>query len=486
MKQKDILNYPLFPYALIFLTIAITFSHFLNFFFIHDDFNLLIKTKYRWNDLISIVTIYNNSFTPVINILLKLIYSFFSYQVEAYYLFMLSLHFLNSCLVYKFALYLTRNKILALVSAIFFAITFSHWEAVYWLAGGLEHMVPTCFVLACNICWFQYLSGQNMKNNYILSVLFFVLALLSKESSMGLIFLLLLQKFFLFTDKERNDKFNFKEWIEPYIVFIVILPVYLFLFRLAVWDSQNFSLLKDPLCAVKSGINYLYMLFLPDATIQYTAPHIMRLSESLYFFMLKFQKFSVPILSIIFIAGFIKGNNLVRFLLTFIVLTIGPVIFIEGRAYRYLYMPSVGFSILVGLFWCFWWKRFKNSFGKTILLSLLVVTFCGNWFAHQMAQKVRVASASHRKVTLEKFLNATKSVPHQTNIALINIPTHRPGGYHDSILLEESFSFFSGRKNIFRMELGKPVCIVCSGGDMLKGSFKLDVGQLINTDDPFM
>lgn len=102
----------------------------------------------------------------------------------------LLLHLLNTLLIYalgRFTLIGWRTSALA---AAFFAVHERHHEAVIWYAA-LPELLVFFFALLCVLCWGQWLSGNGQsRRSYLLALLCFALALLSKESAVIVVALL--------------------------------------------------------------------------------------------------------------------------------------------------------------------------------------------------------------------------------------------------------------------------------------------------------
>jgi hypothetical protein len=94
----------------------------------------------------------------------------------------LSLHILATWLVFAFGAVKQIGWKLSFLAAAFFAVYEGHQEAVMWFAAIPEVLV-FIFVLASILCWLLWLQSEGARKAMLAaSLLFFVLALLSKES----------------------------------------------------------------------------------------------------------------------------------------------------------------------------------------------------------------------------------------------------------------------------------------------------------------
>lgn len=92
----------------------------------------------------------------------------------------LLLHILCSVLVFFFARRILRGNAAPLLAALIFAVHPAHAESVAWISGRTDQLA-TVFALASILAFFTY-DGSGKRSWYIVSLLLFLGALLSKES----------------------------------------------------------------------------------------------------------------------------------------------------------------------------------------------------------------------------------------------------------------------------------------------------------------
>jgi hypothetical protein len=102
-----------------------------------------------------------------------------------YYAGMILLHVLNTWLIFALGGWNVIGYRVAALAAGFFAIYEGHQEAVMWVAASNEPLM-VLFGLAAFVCWIQFLNDRGALW-YALSLLSFVIALLSKESAVVLV-----------------------------------------------------------------------------------------------------------------------------------------------------------------------------------------------------------------------------------------------------------------------------------------------------------
>jgi glycosyltransferase involved in cell wall biosynthesis len=104
----------------------------------------------------------------------------------------LIVHIANSCMVLLLGLWRPIGWKISAVAACFFAVSQRHSEAVVWYAA-LPELLVFFFAIASFLCWVCWLQSEKLKAlSLVGSLVFFGLALLSKESAVALVPLLAL------------------------------------------------------------------------------------------------------------------------------------------------------------------------------------------------------------------------------------------------------------------------------------------------------
>ena len=264
-------------------------------------------------------------------------YSVWGLNVIGYHLANILLHILVALCVYWLVSILFSNKLLSLLSGIFFVSHPVQTETVASISIRGD-LLSTLFILLCFIFYIKLLSKNNA-SSYIIIALTYILALLSKENALIIPFLVLIYHY-VFGKKIRFNKF---------ILLLVITFAYLFL-RTAVLSSAPlrtytiigiFHRIPGFFIAIS---NYVRILIFPfDLHAEY--------GEKL--FNLADPKALLGILiSFLLIAYALrkrKANSLISFSICWFFLTLLPVsnIYPIGfyMAEHYLYLPSIGFFL---------------------------------------------------------------------------------------------------------------------------------------------
>lgn len=111
----------------------------------------------------------------------------FGLNAELFYWASIALHAIVSLLVYFWVVRVTRNRLAAWASALFFSAYAIHQEAVMWISAANELILAlSCLVFL--LLWEHYLAATSHKGiRYALVLAAFAIALLSKEAAAALV-----------------------------------------------------------------------------------------------------------------------------------------------------------------------------------------------------------------------------------------------------------------------------------------------------------
>jgi len=270
-------------------------------------------------------------------------------------------------LIYKFINDLVANKNIALISAYLYAVSATHFGHLYYLAT-FQELGMTCFVLL------SCLSFIRRKN--FLSLIFFILGLMSKETAIVTPFLIGLIYFY-----QKMMGFRIrrtKTFIFSIIPFVLVLVIYIgfrvFSYGFAKGDSYVWDF--SPLKLVNTlSWYFVWSLNLPETLVDFIGPGI-KINPNLFIY---WSKEIIPILVLFFVQGIgilfiqIKGllqkgakfktelNHVLVFSIFWFVMALVPVAFLPLHKFTfYLTLP-----LLAVVFW---------------ISYLLVKTKTGNFF----------------------------------------------------------------------------------------------------------
>lgn len=272
-------------------------------------------------------------------------------------------HAIDSTLVFVLVVILTgvsnnseidaKAIIGGLVAAILFALHPVHVESVSWIAERRDVLSAFFFILSI-ICYIKYASG-NKVFQYLLSILFFALAIMSKPMAVTLPVVLLMLDFYpLERFPKKLPKWQVLAEKIPFFIISIITSL------IAVWTQKNsdalssldvFPFIERALVAVRAIAFYLYKTVLPfDLLPYYDRPQTIGLSN--YEFIAAFAL--VVAITIFSIITAIRGRKIFLAVWLYFWVTLLPVIGLvqvgrQAAADRYMYLPSLGLFILVGV-----------------------------------------------------------------------------------------------------------------------------------------
>lgn len=283
-------------------------------------------------------------YRPTFTFSLAIDYFFWGEKPSGYHLTNVLLHMLAASAVYFLSLKILKNKTAAFLSGILFSVHPVHSEAVTWIAARNE-AITALFMSASFYAYILFKERQ--KNGYLpVSVLLFFGALLSKEMAITLPGLIILYEV-CFDNKEWSRKIK-------YLVLFIVPVAFYFVLRfmfleMAIWQSVPLAYRVY----TGSGIvaDYLRLLVLPlDLKVHYDMPVKRMLVDAgvlIPMFMIS------AIVTGIFVLR--KHDKRIVFSLLWIFIALIPVsgiptlIWPSLMAERYLYIPSIGFTMAAGL-----------------------------------------------------------------------------------------------------------------------------------------
>lgn len=316
-----------------------------------------------------------NLYKPLVTLSYAVEYHFFGLNPRAYHTTNLVLHLINVILVFYLFAVLGESALVCFVVAALFGIHPMHVESVAWVTERKD-VLYSVFFLASLIAYVSYIKNSR-KNFYALSLLFFLLSILSKPMALTLPVVLLL------LDALAKRSFNPRIFIEKIPFFILALGLGLL------------TLVTAP-----KGL-YSEQLFRPTQWLT--------MSDTLIFYVTKLAApfnisncYAYPIQPgylwggflfspLLLLAGgvalfwFARRSPKILFGVLFFLVTILPTVQTLPSAFlaadRYTYIPALGPFYLFALGLC----RFRRLLAVLMLAVLLsvfsVITWqrCGVW-----------------------------------------------------------------------------------------------------------
>lgn len=292
-------------------------------------------------------TYQQGNYHPVTMLVYAIEYHFWNLNAAGYHTVNLFLHLLNTLMVCYVIFRLCRKKEIAFVAALFFGIHPIHVESVAWLAE-LKDLLYTFFFLASYIYYLKY-NEEGKSKFYFISLLLFLLSLLSKAMAAPLPVILLLTDYFI------DRKFSRKTILEkiPFFILAIILGIVAINAQLPTGETLNipvYPFWQRIIFACYGFVSYLIHLIMP-VNLNAVYPYPMKVGENIpflyYFYVILFFGIVATVIyslrfsrKIFFGIGFFTAT-------VFLVLQLLPI----GDAImanRYGYIPSVGIFYLAG------------------------------------------------------------------------------------------------------------------------------------------
>ena len=285
---------------------------------------------------------YVGNYAPITMISFGLDWFFFKGNAMWHHLINILLHLLNAFLVYRFCYFIFKENNKALLCAILFCFHPFQIETIAWVSAK-NNLVYSLFFLSGLLCYTRYLT-TTLKKYFLLTLVFFVLSLLSKPSAITFPICLFLLEFL--TNK-RIDARSFTIRIAPFLLLSVIVGIITLYTRSEanfLNTHNNFALHEKIGYAGFALVFYLSKFILPiNLSVIYPYPENGLLSIGIgYAFLIllcfglyklyKQQKFILIFGVLFFIANLVLVLQLIPF---------GETL----TADRYMYLPIIGLSI---------------------------------------------------------------------------------------------------------------------------------------------
>ncbi len=383
-----------FSLIIILVILGIYSNTFLNEF-VWDDLFLIVENpsimlwKYAWvHFAIDLYHSYSNYYRPLQMLTYMVDFSLWRFNTFGYHLTNTFLHIGVSILLLFFIYAITKNKPLSFLGAFFYAIHPVHTASVTYIAGRADPLV-TLFMLAALIFFHYHFSGPTRfyaRLCYGASLLFFILALLSKEVAVMLPAIILVHAY-LVVDKDdvvRSGRYIPFHFISP---FIVVLGVYLVLrsnalnFQQGVVIFHGHGVYERLLTSVKAIAKYFEVIFFPlQLHMERNIPYAQSFFEQAVLISM------VVILMVVWLVVRVsRFSKIALYGFLFFAITLLPVMNIypltNNMAEHWLYTPMVGMSILVASLSVNIWNSRKGIRPILITIFLLyVVFFCCRTF----------------------------------------------------------------------------------------------------------
>jgi tetratricopeptide (TPR) repeat protein len=264
----------------------------------------------------------------------------------------------------------------AAITALLFGLHPQHVESVAWISERKD-VLSTLFFLACVLAYLKYASLEKKHLYYALTLIFFILGLMSKPMVITLPVVLLILDFYpLGRLKKGNATRLIIEKAPFFALSAVSAALTIWAQKTALATTEAIPLVTRLFTAVRSYAFYLYKMILPlDLVPYYPYP------ENPVFFSFDYVAAILIIAAItVFCLYSLKYTRAFLAVWLFYVITLSPVIGIiqvgaQAAADRYMYLPSIAPLTLMAIGACYAYKRFANRY--VISIALIALTTLG-------------------------------------------------------------------------------------------------------------
>lgn len=362
----------IFPGILVILTFALYFNSLQNKFTYDDEF-IIVNNKYIKDFKENFQYFFNTeyftisketTYRPIATLTYFLNYGIWKSNPIGYRLFSLLLHAINVLLVFYLLNKLFNNRLTSFVISLIYLAHPVLTEVINCVTYN-EDLLTTLFFILSFIYYLKMKEGKKERGfNYFLSLLFLFAALLSKEMAITFLGIILLYDLFI-EDSAKNSTMDLKEAlgravkkiISNMYVYLGYLAVSLFYLLLlfvffkypdkpAIYSYG--SLLKRIIFVPYNIFIYFKITFLPvnlKADYDFAYP-------TNFFSLINMASYFVFALIVVFSLYIYKHSKMIFFGIWWFLITLAPVLNIieiyVPIAERLLYLPIVGFCIVIG------------------------------------------------------------------------------------------------------------------------------------------
>lgn len=406
VKKKKLLRWMMIGFILLITAIAYSNSVTNGFVNWDDDLYVYKNQDIRRLDGAAVYEFFTGYFgkmyAPVTMISYALDYKMGELDPATYHRTNLVLHLLNVSLVFYLLYLLTGQTAIAVISALLFGIHPLHVESVAWISERKD-LLYSLFYLCGLITYICFLDKKRERKYYFLTILFFLLSLLSKSAAVTFPLILLL------IDYYKGEKLTFKDNLNkiPFFLMAIGFGILSLLSQKVIGATvdyvQGYTILDRAFLGAYSFAFYLVKSIFPSGL---SALHTMPLKPggalpAIYY------------LSIFAVIGFIgllvkvirsKTNEILKkdvlFGLLFFLFTIALILLIPvGQAVvaeRYTYLSYVGLFMILGRLYLYFKQKSFPSFPKlknwyTITVILAIVIFTGITYSRNRVWKDTVS-----------------------------------------------------------------------------------------------
>ena len=305
-----------------------------------------------------------SAYRPVQTLTYMVNYSLGKLDVRPYHLTNVLLHIMVALSILWLIRMLSGDALLALLTAALFVVHPIHTEAVSYISGRADPLAAV-FMLLAFIAYIRYLGSQRL-TAYLLVVVCYILALLSRENTLIFPILLILYHSMFKKDLRRG----------PFLGIVTIAAVYSVL-RVTVLRSilghvsYTTTVLQRIPGSFVAVTTYIKLLVLPLSLHMEYGKKLFTLTDP--------RAVAGIVIAVSLLAYALKkkdANRLSSFAILWFFLALAPSANIYPinayMAEHWLYLPSIGFFLIVSQFICLLYKKGRLAIAAVVLVMLAI------------------------------------------------------------------------------------------------------------------
>ncbi len=312
---------------IIVAAVAFVYRAAVSAYFFDDDFQWLVGTwAFHPAQLLDVAHL-THFYRPVIDLYFAIATPLFGGSPMLFHLANIGLHGANGLLLFALARAISENTAYAFLAALFFVVQPGDVDAIAWVSALAEAVAAFFGCLA--LFWFLKFRRSGRSVWHVLSLITFLVALLTHESSVMFLPLLVLADW-AFAGADATAGVHTRPWtsrLGPYVPYSILVAAYLAI-DLQI-NSRNYIVAEGHYGmgghVVTNALDYIVTLYVGRRNV---ANYLM-IATGLTVLLL-------------------RGSRRVVFATSWLILSLLPfVLFRWGNTGRYLYLPAMGFSMLV-------------------------------------------------------------------------------------------------------------------------------------------
>jgi Tfp pilus assembly protein PilF len=423
------------PWIVLIFVAAVAFVLYcgtLSFEFVWDDGDQIINNPLirSWHSIPRIFgsdlwfhTIHNQVYyRPLFLVWEILNLKIFGANPRGWHLGTILLHVLASCAVYWLGRGLRLDHWTAALAALIFGVHPIHVECASWISAGSDSMVAILYMLSF-VAYLKYRDSETAKRRVwqVLSMFLLACALFTKE--MAITFALLVAVYEWLDQGHASAPLfsRIRTSITAALPYAIITVGYLVARRMALHGSAAFDLAHTNLDVLLTLplilFTYLKLLLVPKGlTPAYYIPYVTSLS---------LRTFVLPALALLTVTTIVwfwrrrRGDLKIGFLVAWLVLGLIPVLYLRtfapgaGVRDRYMYLPSVGFALLLAV--AIRSIRLRSQATSPSVQMAVTAVFAIAFFVGSLSQQIYWAN------DFLLFYRACSLYPHNSESMAINL-----------------------------------------------------------------